>query len=575
MKYAVDIEADSLTPSTIHCIVAKNMDTGSVHVFREGQCFNEWPSFAKQNIKKFVMHNGISFDAPVMNRLTGTRISVDQIEDTLILSQITNPMRDNGHSLDAWGRVLNFPKQEFNDWSRCTDQMVEYCKNDVELTARVYATLQKDLKDFSSESIRMEHTIRFLIDRQEKNGFTLDIQKAISLMNKLSDIAGQIEQEVKQAFYPLPTFIREVEPKVKQDGSYSKVGLKHLGDDWMVCGGSHSVIDFPEFNLASRQQIVKHLQHRGWKPKTFTEKGHAIVDESVLKDADIPEAKLIARYLLLQKRVSQIKQWIDYYADDGKVHGRVLTLKTISGRMAHHSPNMAQVPAVYSEFGKECRACWTASSHDRVLVGCDASSLELRGLAHYLKDDRFINEVVNGDIHTANQKAAGLATRDQAKTFIYAFIYGAGAAKIGSVVGGTARDGQRLIDQFLTNVPALKSLRQRVELSAARGYIPGLDGRRLKVRSVHSALNLLIQGAGAVICKQWLVHIMQLIKEEGIDAYLVASIHDEYQFDVRRNQADRFGELTKKAMKMSEKTLKIRCPLDSEYKIGNNWAETH
>ena len=575
MKYAVDIEADSLTPSTIHCIVAKNMDTGSVHVFREGQCFNEWPSFAKQNIKKFVMHNGISFDAPVMNRLTGTRISVNQIEDTLILSQITNPMRDNGHSLDAWGRVLNFPKQEFNDWSRCTDQMVEYCKNDVELTARVYATLQKDLKDFSDESIRMEHTIRFLIDRQEKNGFTLDIQKAISLMNKLSDMAGQIEQEVKQAFYPLPTFIREVEPKVKQDGSYSKVGLKHLGDDWTVCGGSHSVIDFPEFNLASRQQIVKHLQHRGWKPKTFTEKGHAIVDEGVLKDVDIPEAKLIARYLLLQKRVSQIKQWIDHYADDGKVHGRVLTLKTISGRMAHHSPNMAQVPAVYSEFGKECRACWTASSSDRVLVGCDASSLELRGLAHYLKDDKFINEVVNGDIHTANQKAAGLATRDQAKTFIYAFIYGAGAAKIGSVVGGTARDGQRLIDQFLTNVPALKSLRQRVELSAARGYIPGLDGRRLKVRSVHSALNLLIQGAGAVICKQWLVHIMQLIKEEDIDAYLVASIHDEYQFDVKRDQADRFGELTKKAMKMSEKTLKVRCPLDSEYKIGNNWAETH
>jgi DNA polymerase I-like protein with 3'-5' exonuclease and polymerase domains len=398
--------------------------------------------------------------------------------------------------------------------------------------------------------------------------------KAMALMSRLSDMAGQIELQVQEAFYPLPTFIKEVSPKIRKDGALSKVGLSHLGDDWPCAGGEHSVVDFPQFNLASRQQIVRHLQHRGWKPTKFTEKGHAIVDEGVLKDVNIPEAQLIARYLLLKKRVSQIKQWIDYYDDDGKVHGRVLTLKAVSGRMAHHAPNMAQVPASYSEFGKECRECWIASASDRVLVGCDASSLELRGLAHYLNDKAFINEVVNGDIHTANQNAAGLETRDQAKTFIYAFIYGAGAAKIGSVVGGTAKDGQRLIDQFLSNVPALKTLRQRVEQAAQRGYVPGLDGRRLKVRSPHSALNLLIQGAGAVICKQWLIQIVKMAKQEKLDANLVASIHDEYQFDVKREQAERFGEITKKAMKETEKLLKVRCPLDSEYKIGRNWSET-
>jgi DNA polymerase I-like protein with 3'-5' exonuclease and polymerase domains len=176
---------------------------------------------------------------------------------------------------------------------------------------------------------------------------------------------------------------------------------------------------------------------------------------------------------------------------------------------------------------------------------------------------------------TANQKAARLETRDQAKTFIYAFIYGAGATKIGSIVGGTAKHGQRLIDNFLQSLPALAELRKAVDKQAATGYIQGLDGRRLHVRHQHAAMNLLLQGAGAIICKQWVVSINKLIRDHKIDAKLVASIHDEYQFDCAKDQADRFGRLTQKAMKITEKELNVRCPLDSEYKVGRNWSETH
>ena len=284
---------------------------------------------------------------------------------------------------------------------------------------------------------------------------------------------------------------------------------------------------------------------------------------------------MIAEYLLLNKRTAQIKSWIKLLEDDGKVHGKVLTLKAISGRMAHYGPNMAQVPAVYSPYGKQCRACWSSSSADRVLVGCDASSLELRCLAHYMNDTSYTKEVVEGDIHTANQKAAGLETRDQAKTFIYAFIYGAGAAKIGSVVGGSAAEGQQLIDNFLGSLPALATLRERVANVSKSGYISGLDGRKLHVRHQHAAMNLLLQGAGAIICKQWLVFIDKLIRKHKLDAKLVASIHDEYQFDCRKDQAEHFGRLTREAMKLTEKELNVRCPLDSEYKVGNNWSETH
>ena len=253
-----------------------------------------------------------------------------------------------------------------------------------------------------------------------------------------------------------------------------------------------------------------------------------------------------------------------------------MTLRTITGRMAHNSPNMAQVPAVYSPYGKECRDCWTVSDINKYsLVGTDASGLELRCLAHYMNDTKFTNELLTGDIHTANMEMAGLSNRDQAKTFIYAFLYGAGAAKIGKIVGGGAKKGQQLIDRFLSNMPALNALRTKVQKASQNGIIRGLDGRLLHIRSSHSALNTLIQGAGAVVCKHWLLEIMSSIKMTRIDAKLVASIHDEYQFEVNNNDITTFGQITKETMKKTQEVLKLNCELDSEWKVGKTWASTH
>tara|TARA_Y100001954_G_scaffold230172_1_gene277352 strand:- start:286 stop:1020 length:735 start_codon:yes stop_codon:yes gene_type:complete len=244
--------------------------------------------------------------------------------------------------------------------------------------------------------------------------------------------------------------------------------------------------------------------------------------------------------------------------------------------MAHHSPNMAQVPAVYSPYGQECRELWTISNPDtHQLVGTDASGLELRCLAHYMKNADFTNEVLTGDVHTANQRAAGLSNRDQAKTFIYAFLYGAGPAKIGKIVGGGPGKGQKLISKFLANMPALRTLRSNIQEAAQQGSIPGLDGRRLMIRSEHAALNTLLQGAGAIVCKQWLVEIDKRVRKSGLDAKLVASVHDEYQFEVARPDINRFTKITKEAMYQTQKVFNFRCDLDSDYKVGNNWAETH
>ena len=273
------------------------------------------------------------------------------------------------------------------------------------------------------------------------------------------------------------------------------------------------------------------LVEKGWKPKKHTEKGSVIVDETTLEGIDIPEAKAIAEYLMLQKRIAQIESWIEAVEADGRVHGKVITNGAVTGRMTHHSPNMAQVPNSGAVYGPECRALWTVEKGYK-LVGIDASGLELRMLAHYMNDDAYTNEVVSGDIHTANQTAAGLETRNQAKTFIYAFLYGAGSAKIGTIVGGSAKEGQKLIDSFLRNTPKLKALREKISrIYVQKAWLPGLDGRKLLVRSEHSALNTLLQGAGAIVMKQALVILHKELKRNKVDFKFVANVHDEWQID--------------------------------------------
>ena len=539
----IDIETDAIEATQIHCIVAREYETGKEKVWVQDEC-SDFASWSKK-IDTFIMHNGVSFDAPILNRLTGSKIKLSQVRDTLIESQLYNPNRDKGHSLAAWGERLGFPKGDYKDFEYYTSDMLEYCKQDVRVTSRVAQALAKEGERFSSKSYILERKVRAIVDQQESNGFSFNLREAISFLATLEEEEQSLKDQAQEMFKP-------TEVKLKTKTKYIP------------------------FNIGSRKQIAERLMERGWKPTHHTEKGNVIVSEDILSKIDMQEAEMFSRYFLLQKRTGLIKSWIEACQEDNRVRGRVMTLRTVTGRMAHNSPNMAQVPAVYSPYGKECRSLWTVSNPDtHTLIGTDASGLELRCLAHYMNDPDFTNEVLNGDVHTANMKAAGLTDRDQAKTFIYAFLYGAGPAKIGKVVGGSAKAGQQLITKFLSNMPKLKKLRENVARWSKDGTIPALDGRRLHIRSEHAAVNTLLQGAGAIICKQWLVHITERIRKSGVDAKLVASIHDEYQFEVAKKDAQRFGQITKDAMQETEKTLKVRCPLDCEFKIGTTWSETH
>jgi DNA polymerase I-like protein with 3'-5' exonuclease and polymerase domains len=307
-----------------------------------------------------------------------------------------------------------------------------------------------------------------------------------------------------------------------------------------------------------------------------TPTGQPIVDESTLnKVRGIPQAAMIARYLMLQKRLAQTKSWIKELDETtGRVHGYVNPNGAVTSRMTHSHPNMAQIPSSSSPYGEDCRACWTVPEDYR-LVGIDASGLELRMLAHYLNDEGYTNEILNGDIHTANQNLAGLESRDQAKTFIYALLYGAGDAKLGSVVGRGRAHGKGLRQRFFDGLPSFKNLTDRVQGEAKSGFLKALDGRRLTVRSEHAALNTLLQGAGAIVMKKALVILNDKIIKHGWDAKFVANVHDEWQIECHLDDAVDVGNAGVHAIKEAGCMLNLNCPLDGDYKVGENWSETH
>lgn len=491
------------------------------------------------------------------------------------MSRLSVPSRDGGHSLAAWGERLGFPKGDFDGpWDTYTAAMRDYCIRDVDVLEKLYDRVRTETQGFDEKAIQLEHKVAWIIQSQVNHGWLFDLKEAHLLAAKLKEKLYELEEKVHNRFTPLPVFLKEVTPKTKADGTTSVVGLKFLGDRWTEVGGVFSRIDFPPFNLGSRQQIGKYLQHFGWTPVEFTETGQPKVDEKILGKVDIPEAAMIAEYLMLQKRIAMVQSWIDSTRDDGRIHGRIRTNGAVTGRMTHDSPNVAQVPACGAPWGEECRSLWTVPEGFS-LVGCDASGLELRMLAHYMDDDNYVKELLSGDIHTANQRAAGLPTRDSAKTFIYAFLYGAGDAKIGSIVGGDTRIGRELKERFLRNTPSLRRLRDRVDRASSRGYLRGLDGRHILVRSQHAALNTLLQGAGAVVMKQALTQLDHFGKQWGLEYAFVGNIHDEIQTEVITNQAEKFGHLAVSCIQRAGKDFNLRCPLDGEYKIGANWAETH
>ena len=593
--WVLDIESDGLDPTVIWCCVVRNLQTEEELVFTEKDSFNEWYASSDKTI---IGHNAISFDANVINKLWETGIDLDTVIDTLVLSYLYDPSLEGGHSLEAWGTRMKFPKQDFSDWSAYTPLMLEYCKNDVALTAKVYRALVKRMKalGYSEKSCEIEHRIRVVIDEQQRTGFWFDKVRAGNFLGELRKLQSDLSEEIQKLFPPKRTLVKEGTIRRTKKGRlhaqlgkdverYAEVVINEEND-------TYECYDFIPFNLGSPVQRVDRLLSLGWKPEKFTPNGFPKVDEDALlafsKECNRSEVAALADWLVLQGRASMLDTWFNNLGDDSRIHGRILTCGATTRRMIHSSPNTANIPKAHKDvkYGHECRSFWSVEpGHDLVLVGYDASGLETAGLCHYLNNPTATDILLRpkpDDIHTANARRLTTVLgrnidREVAKTAWYAWLYGAGLAKLGTIVKGGVKDGQAIVDAFFSNVPGLKQLIDGIqyEFQTNRGGLQTIDGGFVLCTSKSAALNYKIQSAGAIVMKETSILLREEIMKRGLRAKRVGDIHDEGQLECHEEDAERVGQLAVQCITDAGLALGFRVHLTGDYKIGSSWAVTH
>lgn len=593
-----DIETDGLLDEVtrLHCLVIHNPVSGETVSAHHDSLSAALDILANAPI--IVGHNAICFDVPVLKKLYPDWTPKGKVFDTLNATRLIWPelktddfnfLRKHQdfpkkfiglHGLEAWGHRLGVLKGDFGkttDWAAWSEEMQRYCEQDVVVTTELFKRILA--QRYSKEALALEFAFQEVIFKQERHGFPFNTSNASHLYGTLAAKREGIAQSF-QAIFPPKTIETSFTPKANN----ARYG--YVKDQTVI--KRH----VEKFNPNSNFHISERLREKyDWTPAAFTPTGEPVMDEDTLAVLPYPEAKALSEYREINKIIAMLAEgnagWLKLVKPDGRIYGRVTTNGAVTGRCTHSKPNLGQVPR-RGDYGKQCRELFEAPP-GYVLVGADASGLELRVFGHFLArydGGRYAREVVEGDIHTANQKAAGLATRDDSKTFIYAFLYGAGPVLLGAFVCPNGTDEQKrkaglaLRRRFLTQTPAIKKLLDDLgKTLETRNWLKGVDGRRLHVRSKHSALNLIFQSAGALLVKLATVLWHWKLAERGwvfgVDYAQVAHVHDEVQGIARPEIAEEVGKLFVESIEEAGRHFGFRVPMTGEYKIGNNWKETH
>lgn len=607
-----DCETDGLLDqlTTIHCISLQEVDEAgqplgpvlSANDHGTGELTIREAIERLQNADRVVGHNIAGFDIPAIAKVY-PGFKVRAYYDTLLISTLIYPdLKDRDfkarkkqganpvlpgkmigrHSLEAWGYRLGEWKGDYSQmmkdrgldpWAQWSQEMDDYCDQDVVVTTKLLALLLS--KGLPKEAIELEQAVAPILSRQQRWGYLFNQEKARELEKVLVVRRALLGDQLREVIPPWKVVKKRFIPK-RDD--------KRRG---YVKGVEAVVYKEVVFNPASRAHIADRLTALyGWRPVEYTEKGQVKIDEDVLAPLKYPIIPLLLEYFIVNKRLGQLAEgdeaWLKAVKKNGRIHGNVNQNAAVTGRMTHSKPNIAQVPKCGVPYGSECRELFTVPKGKRQ-VGADASGLELRCLAHFMArhdGGEYAKVILEGDIHSVNQTAAGLPTRDNAKTFIYAFLYGAGDAKLGSIVSKGRAVGGQLRTKFLKGLPALEKLVKGVKKRASEvGYLIGLDGRKLHIRSDHAALNTLLQSAGALVMKKALVILDADLQSAGlvpgVHYEFLANIHDEWQIEVDEDKAEFVGKTAQAAIRKAGDYFGFRCPLDGEYKVGANWAETH
>ena len=588
MKLVIDVETNGFLDKLdfkIHCVVFKDIETEEVYSYNPDNLTKSLQLLNKATL--LIGHNIQGFDLPALKKYFNFNYT-GEILDTLLCSRLiyTNrqeldfqikdvpPKLIGRHSLESWGYRLGLRKgdfQEFNTFDEWTLDMQDYCERDVEVTYKLYQ--QIIATNYSKEAIELEHKFAHWIRKQERFGVYFDESSAENLLSILTKRRLQLEENLAVVF-----------PDWEQSQGYKRYKRDNKKKG-IKAGVPVRIFKIVKFNPNSRDHIANRLQTLGWKPKHFTSTGKPEVSEKILKSLEYPEAKVIAEYLMIQKRLGQLSDGEQAYlklTKRGKIYGQVNTNGAVTGRCTHFNPNLAQVCSSDLPYGKELRSLFTANA-DMVMCGVDFSGLELRVLSHYLgvyDNGYFQKQLLEDDIHSQNQKSLGLSSRSKAKTFIYAYIYGGGNKKLGEILNVSYDEAKRIRETFEKKLPALKTLKDAVVSKYRRtGFVNGLDKRKLMCRAEHSSLNTLVQSAGSLLVKQGTIILNDELHKAGFvwgkDYAQVLHIHDEIQFVVSKDKLEKFKEITKSIFKKTQDHFNFRCPLDGEIKVGQNWSDTH
>lgn len=595
--YYIDCETDSLTPSKIWMMCASRMDQEEIHSFVGHQEVKRFFDELRGQEVYFVGHNAVSFDGPVTARLVGSQVNLSNTVDTLVLSYLYDPALSGGHSLEAWGDRLNDPKGNFHDFSRYSEEMDKYCRQDVKLGKKVAKALWNRMAriGFSEQSCSIEHEIRDVVNEQQSHGWYFDIPGAQSLVSQLRAEQSDLEPAIRELFPKRLGVVGTYQRRVRKDGGEFASFLRHteqypeLRDNG---DGTYSTLDWSEFNIGSPKQRVDRLLELGWEPENFTEKGFPKVDEEALvsfaETSGRVEAQSIADWLVLQGRATMVEGWLNNVNyDDHCMHGRIFTCGATTRRMTHSNPNTANIPKAKKKvkYGIECRRLWQARPGRRE-VGYDASGLEMRMFAEYLNHDEATLLFTVGDPHLFNTRNLELPDemRDlTVKNGFYCMLYGGGDAKLGVTLkpelrGDSAREyGKWARERLESRTPGLARLVADIEdeFRGAGGLLRTIDGGFVRCHSKSASLNYKCQSAGAIAMKKAAIIARREIIRIGLDGFYVGNIHDEGQLDCRNDHAERVGEVCVKAIEQAGEALGFRVPLTGDYKEGANWAECH
>lgn len=695
MKVVCDIETNSLTdPDQIWVIVCRDIDSGKVSIFRHvtGRLEEKerFLAFAKE-VDQWVGHNWLGYDYPVLSRLMGLVVSDIAVSsvDTYILSKLINYSRQ-GHSVEDYGLEFGLEKGKvpnkefFKQYSR---ELEDYCIRDVDITYKIYLKYLRYLKEEHwKSSIALEHKFQLIVNDLENNGFSFNSKKAQGLLTKVTEELGVLDQSILKEFPPREVLIREFTPKATKFGTISKSSvprsLQNNIHEYEV-GKTYKHTKLEPFNPSSHKQLIGVLTEAGWSPTDRTQShidalreinrlkyrnkaevgvdlgklsarleilkksGWKINEQnlSTLPDSAPAPARLLAKRILLESRRRTLTEWLGLVRPDGRIHGKFYALGAWTHRMAHQSPNTANIPNEFKVsdgsvtlLGKEMRSLWQAP-RNRLLVGVDAETIQLRIFAHYVDDPDFTKALVEGkkedktDAHSLNKEIMGAAckTRQAAKHGMYAYLLGGGWGKIAQIMKCSKEEAEEAFGRLLERYKGFAYLKKEViPLDAKRGWFEGLDGRHVPIPGTivserkHLAMSGYLQN-GEIVCMKratllWYDMLDKEFGNEGLaipgsDALvhsnivlpvgyfdrndtgtgypssdrkawkLVNFVHDEWQTECKNDMevALKIAAIQADSLRIVGEELNLKCPLAGsfwsdelkDYTINTNWSKTH